>query len=78
MEPGSEKVRVRAANVDFVGEEMVSTTAKPAVDEKAEDTSVEEGRDDERAAAERSDSAKEMMSATASSLTPNSKPQRLR
>ena len=36
------------------------------------------GRDDERAAAERSDSAKEMMSATASSLTPNSKPQRLR
>ena len=43
------------------------TTVKPAVDEKAVDTSVEEGRDDERATAERSDVAKEMMSATASS-----------
>ena len=39
MEPGGEKVRVRAANFDVVGEEMVQTTAKPAVDEEAEDTS---------------------------------------
>ena len=75
MKPGGEKVRVRAANFDFVDEEMVPTTVKPAVDEKAEHTPVEEGRDNERATA---------MSATASSrkrwtsLTPNSKPQRLR
>ena len=45
MEPVGEKVRVRVANFDFVGEEMVPTTVKPAFDEKAVDTSVEEGRE---------------------------------
>ena len=75
MKPRGEKVKFRAAIFDFVCDEMMPTTVKPAVDEKAEHTSVEEGRDNERATA---------MSATASSrkrwtsLTPNRKPQRLR
>ena len=110
MEPGGEKVKVRAANFDFVGEDMMPTMVKPAeetyesrdigsrpttecqlagpprrgrvtcVDKKGEDTSVEQGRDDERATAERSDVTKDTMSATArsrkrwSGLTPASLP----
>ena len=30
MKPGVKRVRVRAANFDFVGEEVVPTTVKPA------------------------------------------------